>query len=416
MQILDGALFMGGLQFIAAETVLPAMMKELGGPAWVVSMSPIILLLGFNLPVIFSVHAVSKMTRMKPFLVTTGVLQRIPFAVVALSLFCFPRLTTLNLCLVVLAPFIFGIIGGTSFSAWIRLLTQVIPRERRASVFAYRYLGSAIIGMAAGGMVKLILVHFPGTTGFALLHAAAFVFLLGSLVAFCRIEEPPSAPAAAEPVAPRPATSFFGSFVEMAGFLRGDGQLRLHLASRFFGCGFFILAPFLALHVLAALGKPNDYVGILLGVQMAGFIVGNLLFAWVGDTYGGRRVLKSTTLLFIAVALIAVFTRTEGGFMAMFFLYGAAVTGNSIGALTMLTDIAPEGRQHAYAGIMSACAIPGMLCAWLVSTIAAQQAGGDGILPAAVASMAFMAVSLVFLLAMREPRHRHRRFVTPLGR
>jgi DHA1 family inner membrane transport protein len=413
MQILDGALFMGGLQFIAAETVLPAMMKQLDGPGWVVSMSPIIMLLGFNLPVIFSVHAVSRMPRMKPFVIVTGVLQRIPFALAAICLFCFPRMTRLNLCLVALSPFLCGFIGGTSFGAWIRLLTQVIPRERRASVFAYRYLGSALIGMAAGGLVKLVLLHFPGTTGFALLHAAAFVFLSASLVAFTRIEEPPPAPVPTDRPAPS-ATSFLGSFVEMGAFLRSDGQLRLHLASRFFGCGFFILAPFLALHVLATLGKPSNYVGILLGVQMAGFIVGNLLLARLGDRHGGRRVLKLTALLFILVGVIAVSCRSEAAFLVMFFLYGAAVTGNGIGSLTMLTDIAPEGQQHAYTGIMTAFAIPGMLCAWMVSAVAAHQ--GDGILAASVLSMAFMAVSLVFLLTMKEPRHRHRRIVTPLGR
>jgi MFS family permease len=413
LQVLDGALFMGGMQFVAAETVLPAMMTQLGGPAWVVTMAPIILLVGFNLPAVFSVHAVGRMPRVRPFLLVTGVLQRLPFLAAAATLFLLPGWTTLNLCLVVLAPFACGLFGGSSFGAWVRLLTRVIPRDRRASVFAYRYLGSAVIGIAAGVIVRLVLQHFPGTTGFAILHLAAFLLLCLSLVAFWRIEEPPEAPRPPPPPGSPPASSFLGSFVEMGNIVARDAQLRLHLASRFFGCGFFVIAPFLALHVLHALGKPDAYVGVLLGTQMAGFIVGNLIFARIGDRHGGRRVLKFTSLLFILVGIMAVAGRGEAAFLAMFFLYGAAVTGNGIGNLTMLTDLAPDDQPHVYTGIMTAFAIPGMLAAWLVSTIAARH---GGIVPAALLSIVLMALALAFLLAMREPRHRHRPPLVPVSR
>lgn len=413
LQVLDGALFMGGLQFVAAETVLPTMMAQLGAPGWVMTMAPLLLLVGFNLPVVFSVHAVGRMARVKPFLLVTCGAQRLLFAGAAACLWLLPEWRTLNLCVVVLTPFACGLIGGASFGAWVRLLTMVVPRDRRASVFAYRYLGAAIIGLGAGAVVKVVLREYPGNSGFALLHLGAFLLHALAFAVFWRIEEP-RADAAPDPgPTPRPAGhGFLGSFVEMATVIGHDAQLRRHLLSRLFGCGFFIIAPFLALHALRTLGRSEAYVGTLLGAQMVGYLVGNLAFAHIGDRHGGRRVLKVTTLLFMLVGGMAMTGRSEGVFLAMFLLYGAAVTGYNIGNMTMLTDLAPHGQAHLYSGIMAACAIPGMLGAWLASMLAVRH---GGMVPAALMAGTAMAISLVFLLAMREPRHHRHASLAPVG-
>ena len=89
--ILEGGFFMGSLQFLSMESVMPSMLHELGGPGWAVSFSSALFMLGFTWPQILSAIWVERMRRMKPLIMTLGVLQRLPYLFAGLFLIGYGR-------------------------------------------------------------------------------------------------------------------------------------------------------------------------------------------------------------------------------------------------------------------------------------------------------------------------------------
>ncbi|MCA1808219.1 MAG: hypothetical protein LC725_01975 [Lentisphaerae bacterium] len=141
----EGGLYMGGLAFVAVETILPPLANLLGAPIWLVSLMPVMLMLGFCTPPLLTAHHVERLVFLKPIIVITGGLQRLPYLFAGLILFYYnPERQTLALATVALTPFISGVVGGLASTAWQSLVANTVPKNRRASLFAVRRYPGAI--------------------------------------------------------------------------------------------------------------------------------------------------------------------------------------------------------------------------------------------------------------------------------
>src|SRR5210317_572219 len=89
--IIEGGFFMGSLQFLSMESVMPSMLHEMGGPGWAVSFSSALFILGFTWPQILSAIWVERMRRMKPLIMTLGIIQRLPYLVTGLFLILYGK-------------------------------------------------------------------------------------------------------------------------------------------------------------------------------------------------------------------------------------------------------------------------------------------------------------------------------------
>jgi len=187
---IEGGLYIGGLSFVAANSVLPRIVEILGGPAWVISLTPILTMLGFNLLPVFNAHRIEMLERVKPVLLLTGIFQRIPYLFAGLAIyFLGVKHPHAALWFVVLVPLLSGLFGGLISTAWQELVAKTVPNRRRASVFALRNIISSMIGITAGGIIAAVLNWMPGIRGYGLLHLITFVFLALSYVVFVHIRE-----------------------------------------------------------------------------------------------------------------------------------------------------------------------------------------------------------------------------------
>ncbi|MGH8047242.1 MAG: hypothetical protein ACREKL_08345, partial [Chthoniobacterales bacterium] len=84
--VAEGALFGGALSFVNANTLLPAIVQSLGGAVWLISLMPIIMLVGFRLPPILTAYRIERLHTYKPFLVRAGLIQRLPFGIAGVAL------------------------------------------------------------------------------------------------------------------------------------------------------------------------------------------------------------------------------------------------------------------------------------------------------------------------------------------
>jgi MFS family permease len=398
---IEGGLYMGGLTFIAADSVMPAMISLLGGGNWLIALMPVMTLLGVAWPALLFAHRVEQLYWMKPFVLLTTLVQRLIYLAAALALLFLSRThPSAAILMAAFAPFVAGSIGGTNVCAWMELVARVIPSDRLASSFAIRKILTAIIGIFAGGIIKTVLDQHPGAEGFGILHLYAFAGLMCSYFIFAMIRETKPLP----PHPDKPRRTFIENMRSLPGLIRAYPEYRRFLKIKLLTMGIYIPAPFLAIHALETAGRGPGFLGDLVMAQMTGTIAGNLLAGWLGDRLGGRILLIIARLSLITLCLGALFANSAPAFLALFFIFGFGLNFNEVGEATVTLEIVPPERRPTCVAIIAALAFPGMLTAALLSTIL--RGISSSIVPSALLGAAALTVSLLITLRIQEPRRK----------
>jgi MFS family permease len=396
---LEGGFFVGGVAFVSADVVLPTIVHSLGGANWMIGYLPTLMFIGFTLPPLFTAPIIENFERMKPFTVVVGIFQRLPYLLAALVLLLFGTQNPgLALAFVLAAPFLTGFVGGVSGPAWMTLQSRVILPERRASANGLRNIIGALLGVGVGFLVDIILREIPGTNGYAVLHAGAFGLMMISLFLFAAIHEEP------RPVVKRSRRSMLDSLGALPEIIRHDHHYALYLGSSLLFNGMFVLVPFLAIDAQESTGRGESFVGQLVVAQMTGNIAGNALFSVMGDRWGGKSVLIVCRFAFIGLVTAVLLQPTVITFLCAFFLLGVVMAGRAVGSPTLMMELAPLDRTATYFSLAAAVTLVGLLGAGGISTLLRNTMGG--LAPLAIAGLILVALSLVLMFFIKEPRLR----------
>ncbi len=400
MFVADGAAYFGGVAFVAQDSVLPTLIADLGGPAWLVALMPASTIFGFTLSAPLLAHKVERMRRFRPLLAPVALFQRLPALAAALGLLVVhPFLPAATLWITALMPFLTGFIGGLLVTAFWELFTKSIPPGRRASNAAWRYIGGALIGLGAGQLISWILGHFPGPRGYGILFLCQFVLLMASYAFFMAIRErTDSTPSRTA------ASGLLENFRGMPALFRAQPAAFHYLIGRILGVGGMVLIPFLALHFREALGLPMAFVGQLVTAQTAGLIAGNLVAGWTGDRYGGKLPMMAGRFLMVGVCAGAAFAASPAAALAVFFGLGLAGNLAMVGDMTLQLEIFPAERRPTMIALQSLLMLPAQLAAAGVAALL--HASGTGIFWNAVAAGGFQILSIAVFWPLREPRPR----------
>jgi MFS family permease len=394
----EGGLYIGGLAMVSADIVLPSMVKGLEGADWLVSLMPVVMMLGFTLPPIFTAHLVERSRRFKPLCLVSGVFQRLPYLAAGLILIFGPEdLPWLALAAVALAPLVSGLAGGTTLTAWQQLIIKTVPIRRRPILFGLRDVMSCLLGVGAGVVVATVLGRWPGRTGYGVLYLLTFGVLVVSYAVFVLLRED-----AHDPAPPEQHVGLWRNVRAIPEIVRGNRQFRLFLLTGMFGNGFLIIVPFMAIHAREVLDKPMSYVGYLLTAQMIGAILGNLVSGYLGSRMGCKAIMIASRVLLVASAAGAMLATSEWTFGVAFFLFGVGLYSHRVSRMSMQLEIVPRQRRATYLAITSLVGVPSMLAAAGICTLI-RSTGGSFALTAAV-TMASLLVSIWFLIPLRNPR------------
>ncbi len=395
---IEGGLYMGAMAFLAAETVMPAMVHSLGGPAWLVALMPVMIMLGFAWPPLISAHWVERQPRLKPFVITFGVFFRIPYLLAGVFLLLSDEAVGPGvIAIVALTPLISGTINGLGFGAWIEIVSRTVPPRCRASLSAVRNIIGASIGLAAGAIIHWLLELFPGVRGYGILHLITFGLMTLSLVTFMLVRETPWLDRSKEE-----HRTLASNLRSIPSLFRGDPQLRNFLFTRFFFASYFILIPFLPVHALQVTGANESFLGSVLIASVLGQLTGNVVGGFLGDKCGGKIVIRVAQVAFLALALGAAITTSTTGFLLIFFLSGMVFAMDIVGRTTLSIEICPENRRATYLSLINAVSLPSFLLAAGISFLIRENS--SGMLVFAIVSSAAMLCSVLSLSRIREPR------------
>ncbi len=389
---------MGGFTFIAADTVMPTMIKNLGGSTWLISLMPMMMWLGMQGPPLFTAHFVERLDRLMPFVLKAGFMQRVPFIFSAICLFFFAESHPgITLAVVALAPFASGFFGGIHFSAWQELVARTLPANKRSSSLALRFTIYSFIGLSAGGVIKQVLERYPGPVGFGILHIIATVFAMLSYGVFALIKEDRG-----EPATKHQATKLLENLRSLPTLLKKERQFMLFILSRMTTMGLFIMTPFFAIHALNITGRSDDFLGYLVTAQMAGGILANLAGGWYGDRFGTKTPMITSRFLMIIACLGAMISQNYLAFVVIFGLYGFAFNLNNVVTTPMSMEICPSEKRPTYLSILAAMTFCALLFYSGVSTLVMEVSGSFQIL--AVLAVLMQAGSLYFIFRIKDPR------------
>ncbi len=398
---IEGGLYMGGLAFIDPQTVLPPMVRTLGGAEWLIALTPVLPLIGMSIVPPLMAHRIERLTRVKRFVQVMGIFQRLPYLLAALVLiFATKSYPILALAAVALTPFISGLCISVHSSAWLELCARILPRERLASSWAIRAIMQALLGLLAGVVITEVLSERPGAEGYGVLHLIAFGFLALSFAIFALIRETqiPRKP-------PAQRKSLSENLRAMPGILRGDKRLRDFLGARVAFAGRLVVVPFLSIHALDVLGKSEGYLGYFVAADMVGRIVGNMSGGIIGDRAGAKILQVLARAGFVGVCFIAMLATAQWALIGMFALFGASFALEKIGYQAMRIEVAPQGGRPTYFAIMAFVSLPAWIISWGASSLIAAHTAT--LIPAASVAGLATVVSLLLLLRVRDPRREH---------
>lgn len=396
---IEGGVFMGGAAFVSAETVLPKILDSMGAPGWLISLAPVMMMMGFVWPPLLTAHLVERLKRLMPFCLIIGVFQRLPYLLAGIFLLHFAEgRSTLAIAVTALCPLISGIIGGINSPAWWELITRIIPPGRRASSWALRFVICAVTGICSGAAVKKILDAYPGMKGYGYLHLCAFLLLSVSYAIFAMIKEPPTPPEAENKV----KRSLSNNLRSLPGMLRNQPTIRLFILLRLATVSVYLITPWLAIHTLKITGKTESFLGVLIIWQMSGAVAGNIVAGWIGDKTGGKQVCAIGIIATICMCITAAVNTTLPGFLLMFLLYGVAWNMCRVGLSTLQVELCPVERRPTYLSLLSSIGMPAMLIAGPAGNLLRKNT--EGLFTTSLVTASIFCLALLFLWRLPEPR------------
>jgi MFS family permease len=394
----DGGFFRGAAIVTSATIVLPPIIKDLGGPAWLITMVPVMMSVGFTAPAVFTAHWIDRQARYMPLLLVTGAFQRLPYLVAGLILLLAPTAhPTVLLAAVALAPLVSGISGGITMTAWQQLVVRTIPENRRSSLFGFRFTLASILGLTGGWVVHASLDAYPGPVGYGVLHLYSFTALAISYIAFAMIRETNTVP-----VVSHGGHTLGDNLRAIPSLLRSAPHMVYYIATVALNNGMFILIPYLSIRAKETLHMPPSYLGELVAAQMVGAILGNFVAGYLGDRYGGKRVMMIGQALFVPMAIWSYMAGTGPEFLAIFVLFGFAQNMLQIAGTTLNMEICPANRRSTYLAMILFIGTPSTLAAAVLSAQAGDAA--DRYIYIMVMTVVCLVAALAFLWRVQEPR------------
>ena len=396
----EGGLFMGGMRFLSAEAVLPVVIAALGGSYWLIALAPVLHLIGVNITPLIVAHRVEQMRHHKPYVLVTGLLQRVPYLLAGAALIWLPdRAPWLALAAVVAAPLVTGIFGGLGMTAWKELVAKTIPANRRSGIWAVRYIISSGIGLMAGLVVAWVLDILNGPAGYGVLHLLTFGFLIVShLVIVLGVRETPYV---VEPQTAR--RSLRENLRQIPAMVRARPHLRQYLLCVAFSSAIYLAMPFLSKYALGVLNESEAYAGYFVTSQMVGGILANLLAGYLGDRFGGKAPMVMGSLTYVAMLVWAVLASSHWEFLAVFFLLGWGWFSQRVGRMTLDLEVAPQTNRPTYQAIIMLLAAGSMILMSQAGSLT-WALSGQRFAWLAGLSIGMLILSTLLLAGLRDPR------------
>ncbi len=406
--VLNGAMFSFAEALMSVDTVLTWFVQRLGGSNFLIGLVGPMRDAGWFLPQLFMAHRLQREPLKMPIYRRMMVVRVVAWLVWTAAAFVLAANFPALLAVFFVAYGVNALASGFSGLSFMDIVAKTIPATRRGTYFGGRLFFGSLLGLAASGLVGVMVAEnnpTPFPLNVAMLFVVAWIAAVIGLVAFGLVKEPDGEV--------RDEDDTLRSHVRRAARLpRQNENLRYLLIARVVILLSYIAAPFYSIYSINVLHAPVSILGVYVGVRTVVSLVINPVWSRLSDRRGNKLVMRLATAcgaVMLAWALfapiVAESVRADASviaylFVPVFALMGLYETGVGIGAVNLLLEIAPGNDRAIYVGLTNT-----VLGVAYFSTIA------SGLLVDALGYRGVFLIALVLLLVglwalsrLQEPR------------
>lgn len=352
----DYVLFGVGMAFLGPTTLLPSLVRELGGSPFVVGSLGAIMSGGWLLPQLFAGRYLANRPQVKGLVVGSLLVSRACQALMVptLILLAGPA-PDLALVVMLVAMAGFMVADAVGSVGWLDLVARAIPVEWRGRAMGAAQSLSSLVAIGAGMLVKVILARpepFPANHVLLVLLAAVFFSL--SVLALGLIVEPRG-------VAQGNAQPKWQEYLpRLAAILRTEPRFAWLTVVRWLA-GFSDMAgAFYVLFAAERLHVAQENIGLFISAGVVGSMLCGAVLGPLSDRKGNALAVKIIAALRCLAPLLALLAPLVAGnqpglatgvFTLIFGLIGMTTGAHMVGFMNYLLEIAPPSERSLYVGL-----------------------------------------------------------------
>ena len=349
--VLNGTLYIGGLAFSQPSTILPVFVALFTRSSVLIGLTGTLTSVGWLLPQLAVARYAEHLPKKLRLYGLAAICRLVSWLGLVISVTMADDLdpgTYLILFFICLGSF--SLTGGASGIAFLDIVGKTIPPAKRGRYFAYRRFFSGIIAAAAGSIVAYVLGNpgrFPFPKNYFLLFSLTFGFLVSAIAAFMFTIEPRGT---VKPEREKTSSEYLSKVREV---VSQDGHFRKFLMVMVLSNTSSLSIPFYAIYATSILGAPISWVGWYVTIDTLTILLSNLVWGYMGDAGGYRRVIRICALLSTAAPFAALLSPNYYVFATVFVFKGAGTTGLWLAKNNYSLEVAPVTSRPTYVGILN---------------------------------------------------------------
>jgi MFS family permease len=349
---MEGALYISTNALIPVQTMMPALIKRLGGSDVLIGTWPVVVYLAYFMPQVISANYSGASQYRKSSVIRYGFIQRLHILLIACVIALWgASAPALALTLLFLLYTSSQTTSGIISPLWMDFLAKTTSPERRGKIMGWRVSLAAVFALLNSFILTALLALLPYPFNYASAIGLAFLFQMSSLAAQRNVvEDTPSL--ISTPV------HLSELFSRVRSIVAGNRLYRRFLIASALLTISFSSAAFFTIAAMKRFDISEYTVGIFTILMIVGQILSGVFLGWLADTKGTRSALMvcgASLLLAIATALSA---QSVSWFYFVFIFFGINVGAEVSMRYNFAVECAPEGERPMYVGLMNASFAP----------------------------------------------------------
>lgn len=392
---LDNGGFNFAVNMLSHLTIIPYYLSELTDSNIIIGLAPMIFVLGRLLPQVFVANYVNGLKQRKGYIVKIVTAERVGILFIFLSVLLFAGRGGFWAIFTFLISYaVFTTTMGMVMPAHIDLVARSINKKR--GIF---YGVSFFVGGIAGIIGARLAARFLELKAFPLsyiyIFGLALIVPVFTLTFWYFIKEP------RYQYTPRRLAT--GEYLKhLINLLKTNKEYSKFLIVRTVLNLCELATPFYAIYAKQKFDISPGVVGIFTMVMIVSQTISHLIWGYIGDRYGFKRVLQMVTLLGMAATIVALSATSINIFYVVFILVGAMYSSVLVANVNLAIEFSKPDQTPTFVGLMNTLQAPALALAPLVGGLLADNFGYKVTIFIGLLLFAFSAV--FSSLYMKDPR------------
>jgi MFS family permease len=391
---MEGTFYISTGALISAQTIMPALIKRLGGGDVLIGTWPVVVYLAFFLPQVISANNSGTAQYRKPIVIRLGLIQRLHILLLACAIAVWGE-TSPTLALIVLFLLFISnqATAGYVSPIWMDFLVKTTSPENRGRLAGWRTSFAAILGLLNGFVLTMLMTMLRFPYNYASAIGLSFLYQFSSLLVQRKIvEESPSVLSA--PV------RLSELFARMHSLVAGNPLFRKFLIASSLIALSFSAAAFFTVDAIKQFDLSESVIGIFTVFTIIGQILSGVVIGWIADMKGTKIALIICGASLVLSIIAALCAPSVIWFYAVFLFLGINIGAELFMRYNFAVECAPDEDRPMYIGIMNAWLAP----FYLITPFAGWLSAVQGYHFVFWIALVIGCCGIVLLLKMEDPR------------